>query len=164
MFPQEAYEHKIARQTLDRWIKSGTRNRISISGNSMRPFMNDGSLVEVEYGRHSVKKGNIVVYLRDDRLICHRVLRVVKEGEKTFYLTKGDAAVRFDKPLVSEKEIAGVVRAIIRRNKTARVTGLNWRLLGKLMAAGSCLVGLTTNVILFSRGLFSGRPDHGSDA
>ncbi len=146
MLREKSHKDRIVLPVLNQWIKSGKRNRIFISGCSMKPLLNDGSQVFVEHVRRSVKTGDIIIYLRDERLISHRVLRVIKDGGSTFYLTKGDSAVRFDKPVVGEEEIAGIVRGIVKGRKTIDLTGWRWRIFGKVVAASSFIIGISADI------------------
>ncbi len=148
MLQEKLNNDRIVLPVLNQWIKSGKRNRIFIEGRSMKPLLNDGSQVLVEHGRHSIKTGNIIIYLRDERLISHRVLRVIKDGGSTFYLTKGDSAVRFDRPVVSEEEIAGIVRGIVNERKTIDLSHWRWRIFGKVMAAISLIIGISAGIAL----------------
>jgi signal peptidase I len=146
MLREKSHKERIVLPVLNQWIKTGKWNRICISGCSMKPILNDGSQVLVEHGRHSVKTGDIIIYLRDERLISHRVLRVIKDGDSVFYLTKGDSAVRFDRPVVGEEEITGIVRGIVKESKTIHLTGWRWRIFGKVMAASSLIVGISADI------------------
>lgn len=146
MQTEGAHIDKIIHSTLDLWKDSGKLSSIEICGNSMKPLLHNGSRVLIEHCSSSVNIEDIIVYYRNNGLIAHRVIRIKTDEQKRLYLTKGDSALRFDDPLVSEKEIVGVVRGIVKESKTIHLTGWRWRIFGKVMAASSLIVGISADI------------------
>ncbi|MDD5347352.1 MAG: signal peptidase I [Candidatus Omnitrophica bacterium] len=91
-----------------------------VRSSSMKPFILPGSTLSVqrvptqEYGC-----GDIIVFLRDDELYVHRLIRRMIQDGRTAFLTKGDNAFAFDEPVpcgqvlgraMSVQNASGVVR------------------------------------------------------
>ncbi|MBQ6497721.1 MAG: signal peptidase I [Bacilli bacterium] len=88
---------------------------IGIGSESMSPKINKGDAVIIEkYNqKKELKKGQIVAYRRDKRLIVHRIVEVGKKNGKTVYVTKGDVNKSVDSQVVLPKDIKGIVRVRI---------------------------------------------------
>lgn len=157
---QETPVSKTVYSLMDKWIRSEKSNELDVSGNSMKPLLNEGMQVVVEHRRSSIKTGDIIIYLRNNRLILHRVLRIIIQKSSKRFLTKGDSAMSFDKPLVSQNEIIGVVNSISNDNKTIDLKKWQWRSISWIITMGSLLIGtLTGYVALIFNILFQSRAD-----
>ncbi len=75
---------------------------------SMLPLLEDGDRVVLKTTR-KVKRGDIVVFMRRDYLVIHRV--VLKFGK--LLITKGDNKKNFDYPVLVDK-IMGKVVAVVK--------------------------------------------------
>ena len=85
---------------------------IGVGSESMSPKINKGDAVIIEKlkKKDTIKKGDIVAYQRDKRLIIHRINEVNTQNGKTVYLTKGDQNKTVDSGTVTRKQIKGIVR------------------------------------------------------
>jgi hypothetical protein len=87
--------------------------RMGVLGLSMFPCLLPGDIVTVE--RRAIedfRAGDIAKYLRDGRLMVHRVIEL-REGK---LITRGDAAIENDAPVRAE-EIVGKVVSVARGGK-----------------------------------------------
>ncbi len=94
-----------------------------IESGSMEPTIHVGDLVIIKgTSPREIKTGDIIVFrarFLDGSLTVHRVIQVVKIGNKIFYRTKGDANIFPDPAIyngigsVSESDIVGIVVARI---------------------------------------------------
>lgn len=76
------------------------RARIVVAGESMSPALLHGDVVVVEPLRgRAPQAGEIVVYRREARWICHRVVRVEANGDDPQVITQGDAVTTPDAPV-----------------------------------------------------------------
>lgn len=128
---------------LDVWGQAGEQHFIPITGNSMLPLIRDGDHVLVAHGCAGVRRGDVVVFRRESRLIAHRVLRIyggdaleMGKGHRPSFVTKGDHAPQFDSPL-SADEIVGRVLAVERGSRYMSLDTAAWRVLGWLMAVST---------------------------
>lgn len=86
---------------------------VPVVGTSMCPFLHPGDTVYLELPRRSLKKGDIVLFSREDgRYILHRIVGLVPEGE---YLLLGDNQTR-PEPVRPER-IHAIAGAVCRNGK-----------------------------------------------
>jgi signal peptidase I len=121
---------------LDVWGQAGEQHLIPISGNSMRPSIHHGDRALVAHGCAGVRRGDVVVFRRDGRLVAHRVLHIAAGDGGPTFVTKGDNASQFDPPL-SADEIVGRVLAVEREGRRMSLDTAAWRALGWLIAVGT---------------------------
>ena len=92
-------------------FKYGYSLRFRARGLSMRPFINDGDILEVEtIGTNPIRRGEVLLcQLGDGKILAHRLLRINShnDGQILLYL-KGDSQLS-PGDLVSEDQIMGRV-------------------------------------------------------
>ena len=121
---------------MDLWEQAGERHTIPITGISMSPTIQDGDRVLVAHGPAGVRRGDVVVFWRDGRLVAHRVLCIQRGDAGLTFVTKGDSASHLD-PLVSADEIVGRVLAVERNDRRMSLDTAAWRTAGWLMAVST---------------------------
>jgi signal peptidase I len=137
---------------LDAWGQAGEQHLIPISGRSMLPAIHDGDHALVSHGCAGVQPGDVIVFRHRGTLIAHRVLRIEDGDDGPTFVTKGDNAPQLDPPL-NAGEIVGRVLAIERGGRHTSLDTTTWRILGRLIAAGTLA---WTKVYGRSRGLKQG--------
>lgn len=84
-----------------------------IGSNSMLPYMERGDVILLERlkgeGKRELKKGEILVFRYDNKIISHRITRVIKRGGSVYYKTKGDNNDQEDNTVIREDSIIGKV-------------------------------------------------------
>lgn len=121
---------------LNVWTLAGKKHYIPITGRSMFPIIRNGDHVLMAHGCAGIRRGDVIVFRRDGKLIAHRVLRISEnEGGYTF-LTKGDNVLQFDPPLRAN-EIVGRVLAVKRGEQQISFDTAIWRITGLLIAIGA---------------------------
>lgn len=102
---------------------------------SMYPLFEKQSAVKLR--NVSIKDlclGDIVVYKKDQNLIAHRYIRIVKiKNEKTI-ITKGDNVASFDHYFVAEEELLGKIISFTTANKTINCENTFWRSINAFLA------------------------------
>ncbi len=87
---------------------------IAIGSESMTGTINKGDAVIYEAIKDDnieLKKGDVIVFEKNDNLIVHRIYNVFKLGNgESLYQTKGDNNNTVDNWLVKDEEIIGIVR------------------------------------------------------
>ena len=81
-----------------------------LHGNSMAPTLPDGSWIRVRPaadGRFTV--GQVLTYVAKDRVVAHRLVRSMKSGSTEYLITRGDATVCCDWPVVATSVLGTVV-------------------------------------------------------
>ncbi|MBM2832841.1 MAG: hypothetical protein HW406_2 [Candidatus Brocadiaceae bacterium] len=115
---------------LDLWSQTRALHHIPITGRSMLPLIRKGDHVLVVHGCDGVRRGDVVVFRHEGKLIAHRVLHIYKEttGHRTF-ITKGDNSPQCDPPW-SSREMVGRVSGIKRGKKEMSLDTPYWRVVG----------------------------------
>lgn len=108
-------------------IEHGQNARITVSGNSMYPFLRD-SIDSVELTKGSfeqLSRGDIVMIQRSDGYyVMHRIIR----RDKACFFMVGDAQQWVEGPLYP-KQLVAIVTAIWRKDKRISCSNRWWRLL-----------------------------------
>jgi hypothetical protein len=132
---------------VDKWSNAEKFHEVLVSGKSMKPLLSPGMNVVVDHNRDSVKKGDIILYLRNNRLILHRIVQVIVQEDGNLFLTKGDSSMSFDKPLVNQDEIIGVVNSILKDKRTIDLKKWQWRCISRVITACSSFTGTLAGYI-----------------
>jgi len=96
----------------------------TVSGTSMAPTIKDGDVVLwVKADPAELEVGDIIVYQHPtqpgEKLIVHRIIRIIKEGGKYMFETKGDNRLESDAEtdigayLVGEDDLRGLVIGVV---------------------------------------------------
>ena len=86
--------------------------RLRVFGTSMVPSILPGDLISIQRADLlEILPGEIVLYLRDDRLFVHRVVARAGSQDDPRLITRGDR-LRYNDPLVSSSELLGRVTSI----------------------------------------------------
>ena len=82
---------------------------IVIATGSMTGEINKGDMIIYEsYDGQPIKEGQVIVFLRNDSRIVHRVVEIERVGGETRYYTKGDANPSLDDGYRTESDIVGL--------------------------------------------------------
>ena len=88
---------------------------IAIASNSMVPVYARGDAVIFEkIDTQYLEDEDIIIYKKNDVLVAHRIIKTKEALSKTYFYTKGDANNSADTELVSEDEVLGVVRRVVK--------------------------------------------------
>lgn len=88
---------------------------IAIASNSMTPTFEKGDAVIFEkVGKEDIEEGDIIVFRKGNILVSHRVVNTKEISFKTYYITKGDANKSLDANPVSQDEVLGVVKRVVK--------------------------------------------------
>lgn len=115
------------------WSQSGSEYVVTVHGNSMRPILRDGDRVRISPGSEGYKRGDIVAYQHNGKLITHRLISKGRSGGEIHYLLKGDNVPRCD-PAIHPKMVLGRVTALKRSDKWVCLESPLWRSIGWIVA------------------------------
>ena len=90
---------------------------LAIGSGSMTGTINKGDAVIYESitKNKRPKKGDILVFRKDNRIIVHRIIKVIKISDKEkIYYTKGDANMTEDGYPIEIKQVVGIVKTRIK--------------------------------------------------
>jgi len=85
---------------------------IAVGSNSMSPEIKVGDIAvieKVEKNYENLQVGQILAYKKSDVIIIHRITKILKDDNKYYYYTKGDANENIDNYVIKEEEIIGIV-------------------------------------------------------
>ncbi len=102
---------KILRETGFSLLDGGLTIKVRADGYSMYPSLKPGTVIIIEPcvpGDEPVR-GEIIAWKRDQDLVVHRVVRIVKNNEGIYYITRGDSCKNEDPPVAANR-IAGKVK------------------------------------------------------
>ena len=82
---------------------------VTIGSSSMSPNIDKGDVVIVKkISASKVKEGDVLVYNHDNKMIVHRVVKIMTVEGKFYYITKGDNNDANDAYVVNESDIIGI--------------------------------------------------------
>jgi len=102
--------------------RGGRRGILPMIGESMRPTLQPGERVLVEFEARDLERGDLVLYRQVDYLVVHRVLGPATRDLEPKLRTRGDGTPGLDPPL-ERSRIRGRVVAIERGGKWFRLDG-----------------------------------------
>jgi hypothetical protein len=86
-------------------------------GRSMGYSVRDGDFMEVHYIPHEdIGLGDIVLFMKQDTLLSHRVIKVVRKKSGVQFVVKGDALLDIEGN-IQESEIIGRVEKVRRKGR-----------------------------------------------
>ena len=86
---------------------------IAIASGSMEKTIFKGDVVVIDKEYQTIDKNDILAYQYENKVVVHRVYKMIDTGSEKFIYTKGDANSNFDQYKVTEDMIMGVVKAKI---------------------------------------------------
>lgn len=134
---QKSVQDTVVEAMLNVWAQTKEQHYIPIAGCSMLPLIRDGDSVLITHGCDGVKRGDVVVFRCNGKLVAHRVIgREFDKGSNSVtFITKGDNVFQYDPP-VSETEIVGRVLGIRKADRQIMLDTVVWRALGLVIAVG----------------------------
>ena len=86
---------------------------IAIASGSMEKTIFKGDVVIIDKEYQTIDKNDILAYQYENKVVVHRVYKMIDTGSEKFIYTKGDANSNFDQYKVTEDMIMGVVKVKI---------------------------------------------------
>ncbi|MBM3130348.1 MAG: hypothetical protein FJ009_17185 [Chloroflexi bacterium] len=128
---------------LQTWSAQGKLTRVPVQGDSMTPLLQPGDTLVVQCGAPRVRFGDLVLRWAASNdapehrvLLAHRVVKLGRDDDGLWYVTKGDRCARFDPPARSS-DLVGKVVAIETGKTAANLVRRCWIKLGWLWALRS---------------------------
>jgi signal peptidase I len=108
-------------------LAEGKTLKVKAEGYSMYPSIKPGSVIYIEPFETGIEPvpGEIIAWKKESGFVVHRLIRVLKEEEKSSFVTRGDSCTYEDDPVTFEQLAGRVVRV-----ETPE---------GKIVPAASCL-------------------------
>jgi len=115
----DATERWMATSLVRDWLTAGNAAWVPVAGESMAPYLPDGSRVLVVRAP-AVRPGDVVVHENAGRMVCHRVVRRRSVRGRIALLTRGDAW-RGRGRWIADRRVIGTVVAVDRHGRRRRV-------------------------------------------
>ena len=88
---------------------------IAIASNSMVPVYARGDAIIFErIDNKLLQDDDVIVFKKDNILVAHRIVNTKEVSSKLYFYTKGDANNTVDAELVSEEDVLGKVRRVVK--------------------------------------------------
>jgi len=97
-------------------LSDGFNVRLNTRGFSMFPLIRTGDRIIIKPVR-SPAPGDVIVFKKNDELVCHRLKRIFVKNGISFLQTKGDNQFKPDEP-ITPSDILGKIVEIDRSNVT----------------------------------------------
>lgn len=103
--------HTIVKDISFSMLEEGISVKVRADGYSMYPAIRPGSFIHIEpvSEGNQPSAGDIVAWKRDSGFVVHRLVRIVRKENETWFVTRGDSCTRDDQPI---RAIAGIVSRI----------------------------------------------------
>jgi hypothetical protein len=132
--PRRAEAYRELAHDLVQPIEPAARLRLTVTGDSMKPLLRAGDVVEVErVPPDDLCAGDIVVVQRQGEFVTHRLLGVDEHG----WHTHGDRTRSPDAP-VTAADIVGRVAALERGERRVDLQPARWRTSDRMIRAIDC--------------------------
>ena len=107
-------------------LAEGKILKIKADGYSMYPTVKPGSVIYIEplTENMSPAPGEIIAWKRESGFVVHRLVRIIRNGDKTIYFTRGDSCSSEDQPVTKEIIAGRVVSVEDLNKKIISATGL----------------------------------------
>lgn len=90
----------------------------------------------------NMKIGDIILYREDARMVCHRLVKKIKNEEGCVFFTRGDSSFDLSGPII-EEDIIGKVTGLIRNNcRIIDLTGVRNSIFNKCIVRSAPFVTL----------------------
>ena len=101
----------------DELLGSNQLVKLKAGGYSMFPFFKNGEIITVKKCRaDELRIGNIVVFKVDNKWVTHRLLKIILQNNKTYFIAKGDSCKKKD-PMFTEENLIGKVVSHLHNDK-----------------------------------------------
>ncbi len=103
------------------------------TGFSMWPFLKAGEkLLIKKTPTEKLKVGDIIIYRADNQLVCHRLIKKIKEKEGYLLYVRGDSSVSWPEP-ITEEMFLGKAISIIKNGKVVTLNQMKGQLINRLI-------------------------------
>ena len=117
------------------------------SGFSMWPFLSDGERVIVKKAPISrLRRGDIVLYTQGEKIVCHRLIKMVKGISGIILFTRGDNSFSHPEP-IEENMYIGKAVAIERKGRLTDLDSFFFRGLNPLIIIIGPFFGMAARML-----------------
>jgi signal peptidase I len=153
--PEESFDSEAITRLL---LQEGHEVLLSTVGFSMGCSIRGGEEIVIKVvPENRVRFGDVIVFDREDQLVCHRVVGIVSNAQGRVFLTKGDPLFGFDEK-VGYNDLMGKVVRVKWREGDLQMETPRGRALNISLAILSLGVGLHYRLFPLKETLDSSKP------
>jgi signal peptidase I len=114
--------HNLVKEVGFSLLAEGKTVRIRADGYSMYPLIRPGNIIYIEpfAEDEAPLPGTVIAWKRETGFVVHRLIRIIREEERTNFITRGDSCINEDKPVTADQLAGLVVRTENSRGKRIR--------------------------------------------
>lgn len=117
------------------------------TGYSMWPFIKAGEkLIVKNLPVENLMSGDIILYRQDNQLICHRLVKKVKNKQKYILYARGDNSASSPE-IIAEDVYSGKAVGILRNNKIFSLTGWKACFFNRIIILTAPCIALSAKII-----------------
>ena len=123
------------------------------TGFSMWPFLRAGEKLLIKKTPTGyLKVGDIIIYRTERQLVCHRLVKKIKQRERCLLYVRGDSSVSSPEP-ITEEMFLGKAMGIIKNGKIVALNQMKGQLINRLivLVAPSISWGIRITKILLGK-------------
>lgn len=104
--------HNLVKEIGFSLLAEGKTVRIRADGYSMYPLISPGNIIYIEpfTEDEAPVPGSVIAWKRETGFVVHRLISIVKEEDRTNFVTRGDSCLNADRPVTKDLIAGRVVR------------------------------------------------------
>ncbi|MCK4809531.1 MAG: signal peptidase I [Candidatus Omnitrophica bacterium] len=120
---------------------------IKAVGFSMWPFLKTGERVVVKkVAAGSLRVGDIILYRAENQIVCHRLVKIIKNKGGCLLYARGDNNLSSGEP-VAEELLVGKVTGVLRNGHIISLAGRRSNFVNQLIVVVGPLFGIGSRII-----------------
>jgi signal peptidase len=128
-------------------LRSGYRLSLKVLGASMFPTIWPGDILAIEPVRtEGLRSGDIVFVIRESRVLVHRLRHKIETPQGPSWITRGDAVLSDDPPMVASQVLGKVVGRL--RGNNRRILPVRFGISGRALSWMFCHSDLSLRLAL----------------
>lgn len=117
------------------------------SGFSMWPFLRGGEkLIIKKIPADDLKIGDIILYRTNNQLVCHRLVKKIKDRYRYLFYVRGDNS-NSPAELVRQEMFQGKVVGVVKNGKVISLTNWRTRIVSRLIIIIAPLINAAVRII-----------------
>ena len=83
---------------------------VAIASGSMEPNISKGDVVIVDKNEKNLQVGEVLAYYYDNKVVVHRIYKIIDADDEYYIYTKGDANDNYDNYKIDRSMVIGIVK------------------------------------------------------
>ncbi len=118
-----------------------------VSGFSMWPFLkNKDRLIIRTVSTRTLEVGDIILYRSEDGLVCHRLVKIVREANRCLLYCRGDASLSSPE-FVDESALVGKASGVVKKKRVVSLEGKTRHITNRLIVILAPFSAILTEIL-----------------